>query len=215
MNIINHLSKWLQHIFFKEISPKFQVDSLKNLMDLLYVIVEKILVPFPTFHHFYLEFYDDLVDKEVKIAYIKPEDKVLVIGCGSIPATPILIANKTDSTITSIDTDYTAIKKANRVVHDHGLEKKIKCIHADGLKYPLKDYNVIFLLYGIKQQKEMLEYTSKNIRDNTRIIYRTTQDVLENIIGGENWLSKFFIIKTFIQSKNIADNKSYLLLKKP
>lgn len=213
MKKANQLFKWIQHIFFEEISPKFQVDSLKDFMDLLYVIVEKILVPFTVFHKIYLEFYKELVDKEVEIASITEEDKVLVIGCGSLPATSILIASKTNSTVVSIDTDYNAIEKANKVVKYHGLKDKVRCIYGNGLGYPLKEYDVIFLLYGVKQQKEILEYASENMKDNTRIIYRTADDVLENMIGGENWLSKFFIVKGFVQSKNITDNKSYLLLK--
>lgn len=213
MNKVDHLFRCIQHIFFEEISPKFQVDSLKNFMDLLYVIIEKILVPFTVFHRIYLEFYEDLVDKEIEIASITERDMVLVIGCGSIPATSILIASKTNSTVISIDTDYNAIEKADKVIKYHGLKDKVRCIHGNGLGYPLKEYDVIFLLYGIKQQREILEYVSENMKDSTRIIYRTTDDVLENVIGGENWLSKFFIVKGFVQSKNITDNKSYLLLK--
>ncbi|HEC89802.1 MAG: hypothetical protein DRN12_03080 [Thermoplasmata archaeon] len=210
---INNLFGRLQRIFFEEISPKFQVDSLKNLMDYIYVIVEKLIVPFDIFHQLYLEFYDDLVEKEVKIASIKYTDRVLVIGCGSLPATSILIASKTNSTVVSIDTDYNAIEKAKRIIKNHGLEDKITCVHGDGISYPLEDYDVIFLLYGIKQQKEILKYVSNNMKEEARVIYRTTDDVLENVVGGERWLSKFFIVKTFVQSRSIAENKSYLLLK--
>jgi len=212
--LINKFLLYNRELFFKKISPKFRVDALKNLMDLIYVLFEKIAFSFEVLSIQYLQFYEELVEKEVKIAGVTLKDKVLVIGCGSIPATPILIANKTRAQIVSIDVDEKAVYNASRFIKHQHLESLIKCEQADGLSCPLGIYDVIFILYGIKQQREILTYVSKNMKENARVIYRTTDDVFEKIVGGRSFLSKLFIIRDCVHSDVIPQNNSYLLLKR-
>lgn len=205
---------FLAELFFKKISPKFQVDKLKNFMDCIYVLFEKIAFSLEVLHPYYLKFYEELVEKEINMAEVTSEDKILVIGCGSLPATSIIIVNKTHAKTVSIDVDPEAVDKAVCFIRQHHLQSFMKCECADGLSYPISSYDVIFVLYGIKQQKEILKYISQNMKDNARIIYRTTEDVLKNVLGGHAYLSDLFIIRDCVHSDIITQNDSYLLLKK-
>jgi protein-L-isoaspartate O-methyltransferase len=147
------------------------------------------------------------------MATITSNDNVLVIGCGSLPATSVLSAMKSKAKTVAIDCDARAVENACTFVKNIGLEGDIKIKHADGLSYPVKDYDVVYVLYGVKQQKEMLEYLAKNVNGKTRIIFRTTEDSFKNLVG-KDFLTKYFDIKKSLSSDILYTVDSYLLSKK-
>ncbi len=199
-------------IFFDVLSVKFSTSAFKNFMDYAYVVFEKFAYSFEILTEFYIKFYSETVEKEIIMANISTKDKILVIGCGSIPATTILIGKKFK--LISIDKDPIAIKKAKKLIKKLNLEENIRIINADGFKFSLSDFDVIFMLYGIKRQKELLRQLSETIKESTRIIFRTTQDVLDEFVGGKKYLEEIFAIKDSFASDSIYTSFSYLLLKK-
>jgi ubiquinone/menaquinone biosynthesis C-methylase UbiE len=202
-------------IFYEHISPKFRTGSFKNFMDYAYVISEKIAVHFETFYMSYINVYQELVRKEVKISEISPKDSVLIIGSGSIPATSILVSkNSSSKNIVSIDYDKGAVKNAISFVNSSSFDKNLKFEHADGLKYPVGSFDVIFVLYGIRKQDEMLKYISENISNSSRVIFRTTNDSLVKFLGGKDFLENYFKIQQTIISEKFSDTISFLLKKK-
>lgn len=201
-------------IFFEVITPKFNSAPFKNFMDYAYVIFEKFAYSFEILSSNYLKLYDELVEKEIKMAKISNKSNILIIGCGSLPATTALVGMKTNANIVAIDYDYKAIHKASIFIKNLNLESNIKIGYADGLKYPLKKFDVLFVLYGVKRQKEMLKHLSKNIESNTLVVFRTTQDILDQKFGGAKFLSDLFIVKDFLSSESIYTSDSYLLSKK-
>jgi precorrin-6B methylase 2 len=158
--------------------------------------------------------YDELIEKEIVMAQITKNTNVLVIGCGSLPVTPILIGSKTDANIIGIDYDKKAVDRAINFINKHYPRLKIKIEHADGISYPIEKYDVIFVLYGVKNQNEILKNISKKIGDNKHIILRTTQDYLNKKYGGYEKLSEMFKIKDSLGSDSIYTSYSYLLTKK-
>ena len=101
-----------QRIFFEELGDKFNVKSLKKTMDFLYVIFEKICIKFEIISKYYLDLYQELIDKEIKMAGISSVDTILVVGCGSLPTTSVLIAKKTNAIVKGVDIDPRAINNA-------------------------------------------------------------------------------------------------------
>ncbi len=211
---IERLLSFIRYIFFEIISANFNTAYFKNFMDFAYVFFEKIAVSFEILSTYYLMFYDELVEKEVKMAGISKDSNVLVIGCGSLPATTALISFKTNANIVSIDYDQKAVQNASKFFKNLNTKSNVKTIYADGHLYPIKGFDVIFILYGIKKQKEMLKYISKKIENNTRVIFRTSQDLLDQFFGGTEFLSQWFTIKDCISSERIYTSDSYLLMKK-
>jgi precorrin-6B methylase 2 len=203
-----------QHIIFRQIGTKLEVSSLKKLMDSLFIFFEKIGHKFDIISFNYLKMYGELVEKEIKMADISPEDHILVIGCGSLPATSIVLAMKTKAIIVSIDKDHRAIKEASQYIKNHNLENRISLECADGLNYPVKKFDLIFVLYGVKQQKDILKYLANNIGNETRVIIRLTSDICNKILGENTELSRFFGIKDSKRSKSLGSIDSFLLLKK-
>ena len=82
------------NFILKKIGIKFDAFKLKKTVDFGFVIVEKIIVKLCKLQTFYLDFYKEMVDTEIKLASISKDDKILQVGCGPIPATSILLAKK-------------------------------------------------------------------------------------------------------------------------
>jgi len=203
-----------QYIIFRQIGTKLEVSSLKKLMDSLFVFFEKIGHKFDIISFNYLKMYDEMVEKEIKMADISPEDHILVIGCGPLPVTSVLLAIKTKAIIASIDNNHKAIKEALQYIKNHNLENRINLECADGLNYSVKKFDLIFVLYGVKQQKEILKYLANNVGNKIRVIIRSTTDICDKILGENTELSQFFVVKDSTRSGSLGAIDSFLLLKK-
>ena len=212
--VIEKFFSYAYRIFFKQAGTKIRAGLLKNLMDKLFILFEKIGRKFDIISSNYLKLYHEMVEKEIKMAKINSDDLVLVIGCGSLPTTTVLISMKTGANIVSVDIDKKSIKEAAQYIKNIHLGDKIKLEHANGLNYSVKNFDVIFVLYGITKQEEMLEYLASNMGKNSRIIFRTTTDLQDKMHKGHIDLSKYFLVRDSTLSESFASIESYLLLKK-
>ena len=139
---------------------------------------------------------------------------MLVIGCGSLPTTTVLISMETGANIVSIDIDKKSIREATQYIKNLHLGDKIKLEQANGLNYSVKKFDVIFVLYGTTKQEEMLEYLASNMGKNSRIIFRTVTDLQDKMHKEHIDLSKYFLVRDSTLSGSFASIESYLLLKK-
>lgn len=202
------------YIFYRQIGTKFRTDALKFFWDIFFVVLEKIGFKFDVISSNYIKLYDDIVEKEICMAKISSKDCILVIGCGSLPATTALIAMKTKAEITTIDTDLKAAHEASYFFKNLNLERQITVEHADGLKYPISKFDVIFVLYGVQQQKEILNYLAENMQDTTKIIFRTVWDTQGRLSNKSIDVSRLFLVKDHVSSEYLGSVDSLLLLKK-
>ena len=145
---------------------------------------EKIAHRFDIISCYYLRLYDELVEKEITMANISSEDFIFVIGCGSIPATPALIAMKTKARIVSIDKDLKAISRASKFIKTLDLQNVIKLEHADALYFPVENFDVIFVLYGVRQQKEILNYFSTRLTNGRTEGYNRKAKLIQRCAYG-------------------------------
>lgn len=202
------------YIFYRQIGTKFRTDALKFFWDIFFVVLEKIGLKFDVISSNYLKLYEDIVEKEICMAKISSKDRILVIGCGSLPATTALIAMKTKAEIATIDIDSRAVHEASYFFKNLNLERQITVEHADGLKYPINKFDVIFVLYGVQQQKEILNYLAENMQDTTKIIFRTVCDTQGRLSNDSIDVSRLFLVKDHVSSEYLGSVDSLLLLKK-
>jgi precorrin-6B methylase 2 len=203
---INKILSFSRNIFYEKISPKFKKNSLKEIIDFSYVIFEKIAINFNIISLNYLNLYKELVQKEIKMAKITNSDSIIVIGCGTLPSTPLLISMKTNAKIVAIDKDEKAIKRAKTFLSNINFDSKINLKHANGLDYPINDFDVIIISYGVKNIEKIFDYLFDNIRSDTRIIIRTNNEI------NNSFFKKFNIIG-FVESKYLGEVYSYLIKK--
>jgi protein-L-isoaspartate O-methyltransferase len=205
----------MQSIVFKRIGSKVRTNALKGLMDIVFIVFEKIGSKFDVIGQIYLKLYHDIVAKETALVHLSKKDKALVIGGGSLPATPVLLALSTDATIVSIDRDRTAVKEATQYVRTHHLEKNLSIVYADGLHYPVQLYDVIFVLYGVKQPETMLQHIAGQITEKTRVVLRVITDAHGALTDKTIDVTEHFIIKDRVRTETLGSFESLLLMKKP
>ncbi len=211
---LEQIFSFLQHLLFQQIGSKIRTNFLKNIMDSSFIIFEKIGSKFEVFATIYLNMYQEILQQEIALANISEHDRVLVIGSGSLPVTPILIVRNTDALTVAIDVDATAVKNATRYVQSKFLEKMIQIENADGQTYPVEQFNVIIIVYGVKNLKELLRHIASQMKQDTRVIFRTITDMQGKILDKSLDLSKYFVIKKQIRTEGIGSIDSFLLMKK-
>ena len=212
-----HFPKNLSAInsYFSRIADHFRAGALKSFMDPVFVIIEKIAGKFEIFASYYLSMYDEMIDQEIELANVTSTDRILVIGCGSVPATSILLAKRTDAQIIALDHDDAAIQKAKELISWFQVEKNISPVFAEGMNYPLDDFSVIFISYGVKDPENILLYIQENCAPKTKIIYRTAVDIQQGASKGFIDLESLFIVRDSILSSSFSSVLSYLLIPKP
>jgi len=86
--------------------------------------------------------------------------------------------------------------------------------HADGHTYPVSKFDVIFILHGVKKQKNIIEYLAKNMAENARIVFRTVYDKNGELSNKSLNVSQLFEVKNSVDSPYLGSINSLLLLKK-
>jgi len=204
----------VRSIIFEGMGSGLQTGMLKNYMDRLFIIFEKIVHNFDIIAYNYLQLYEEIVEKELDMSCVSEKDRVLVIGCGSLPSTSAQIALKTDADVVAIDNDKKAVKDAKKFLSRLNLENRLIIENVDGRFYPVEKFDVIFVLYGVKQKKEVLTYLSGKIKKNARIVFRTTPNQFVKIQSEQIDLSNLFVVKDRIHTMSLGPLDSFLLCKK-
>jgi len=213
-SLLERLFSFLQHLVFHHIGSKIRTNALKDIMDYLFILFEKIGCKFDVVSEIYLKLYKEIVAQEITLAQITKDDRVLVIGSGSLPATPILLARDTSATVISIDKDLQAVKEAIQYLKSKKLDQMLKVECANGLTYPLERFTVIVVLYGVKQPAEMMRYLASRINQTTKVVFRTITDAKGQIRDKTLDLEQHFIIQKQIHTQSLGSFDSFLLMKK-
>jgi len=200
--------------FLKTIGRNMNAFALKFISDYLFIVIEKIIVKLPLLLSPYITYYEDIVDKEIKIAKITRQDNILHIGCGSIPSTSLLIAQKTKAPTIGIDKNILTVQDAQNCVHTLHQENQIQIHHADALTYTMQSSDVIIVSQGIEPRYEVLEHIAKTIGHNTRVIFRTFSSKNDNITKEDAVLSTLFSIQDIVAHPQHGILISVLLRKK-
>jgi len=202
--------------FFKKILPKlglfFDIEKMKKIVDLFYVFIEKLSMIFPIIAEDYIAFYEELVDKEIKLAEVTKNDKILNIGGGPIPATSLLLNKKTGAEITCIDIDKKAVKHAKNFLKMHHSSSQIKVEYGDGTKYDAHGFDVIFISWGVDNLFQILRNISSKMKNDARIVIRLPRsEEFQKQLKKE--LGRTIKIKKILFQPSYSNSKSILLVK--
>lgn len=177
----------------------------KHLHDKLFILFEKFL---HNFHHAYINLYEKMTMEEFQMVNIKPSDRVIHIGCGPIPNTLVILAKNIPANYIGIDRDIQAVEMAREIVKKYNLNIKVE--YGDALKYPIKDFDVIIISFGVEPHNKIFERIKNDAKEDARIIYRKQYDFLDFIYGKRSIPEGFKVISEHKRRDMI---KSYLLKK--
>jgi len=196
-----------------DISDKFDAIALKSLVDLLFKISEKVIIHFPKFLPFYIEYYADIIEQEISMINIRNSTSILHIGCGSIPASSILLAKKTQAKIIGIDIDDHAIKKAKKCIKNMGLTKRVIVQKMDALKSDLSSYELILISQGLMPKEDFMQKLVDTLSVDQIVILRSfSQDGALN--PSDKFLHNYYNIIDIFCHKKHGSTSSIILKKK-
>ncbi len=212
--VINFFS-FIKKILFSEFPDKFKPGSLKNVVDLMFRVFEKTAHNFDFITNAYLNAYEVMIEKELKLTEVSKDDSVLIIGCGSLPSTSIVIAEKTNAKNVSMDIDKSAVEAARKILKKMNLLDKVKVRLVEDINYPIDDFDLIFILYGVKKQEKIFRHIFENAKSDVKVIIRSYSDDFKNVFDFKNFkvLDHFIIVKK-VRSDVFGPVFSFLLEKK-
>ena len=196
-----------------DISDKFDPIALKSLVDFSFKISEKIIIHLPKILPFYIEYYADIIEQEISMINIKNSDSILHIGCGSIPASSILLSKKTQANILGIDLDDHAIKKAKICIKNMGLTKRVDVKQMDALKSDLSSYEIILISQGIIPKEDFMQKLTDKLSADTIVILRSFSQN-GSLDSSDNFLHEYYNIEEIFCHKKHGSTSSIILKKK-
>lgn len=202
---------WFYELFFKKVGHNMPVGPIKKIMDPFFVIIEKIACHFPIFTSFYLEPYRSMIAQELSMLPLTSEDNVLIIGCGSLPATALALAEQCDAKIDCVDVDVEAVNNAKKVLSSLKNMNTISIHHKNGLDHPMKTYTMIFVLYGIKEQIKIFEYIASTVNKKANILFRSSTDLKLAKPEVYKKMISLFVVKDQVKINSFGSIKTYLL----
>ncbi len=139
---------------------------------------------FPTLGRLYHRvFYQKLVEKEMKIAGVKPGMRVLQVGCGPYPFSAIMLAEK-GCIVEAIDNNPEAIKKAEIVIKRLGLEKKVSLKLKEGETLGFSEFDRTFLALHVEPKDRVLCKAINEMKPECKIVFRNPRGFLKLFYSG-------------------------------
>jgi len=172
--------------------------------------IELLAIKMDLFYNLLMKWRKPVFLKEIKMAKITSQDKVLLIGCGILPSETVLIAQQTKARIIGIDNSIKACNIAQSYVQKKGLSDLIKIEYGDGANYPLIEFDVIFIAINVWPIDLVLKNLLYNAKPNTRIMCKSIKnDILKSIEKRE--FHNSFSIESQLENPK---TQSFLLIKK-
>ena len=196
-----------------DIGDNFDAIALKSIVDNLFIITEKTIIHFPRFLPFYINYYQDIIDQEIKIANITSKSLILHVGCGSIPASSMLLAQKTNASVVGIDRDAHAIRKAKICIKNLNLSDKVTVKTKDATQINLASFDVILISQGIMPKQVFLKQLSKKI-SNTQLIILRSFSQHHSLDDQDKFLKDYYSIKDIFCHTAHGSTTSIILQKK-
>ncbi len=122
--------------------------------------------------------HERLVTAEIKGASLTAKDRILHIGCGSIPYTATIVARKVGARITAVDNDSMVVRNASNYLLNRGFGDLVKIEEGNGLDYPVSDFDVIIVSLGVMPRDLVLGQLHLQSKNGTRIICRSPAGIL-------------------------------------
>lgn len=154
---------------------------------------------------FIKKYYKNIVKNEVSVSDIKPSDRVLCIGGGSVPCTAILISKLTDANVEVVDVDRKAVRRAQNLISRLGLSNKINVSYGDGTSIDCSDFDVVHIALQVQPKESVIKNAAETCKKGKKIIVRMPKDCLKGFYGnfrkdsicseGMNVLTKTFTSK--------------------
>jgi hypothetical protein len=161
----------------------------------------------------YIERYRGMVESEAKIANLKENDKVIILGGGSLPLTALTYTKIFNAQCTCIDIDRQAVKTSKELIKHLNLQNKIDIHYGNAFDYPLKEYDLILVVCLLPKKKALAHVFKEN--NQAKIVFRSAIGLFKLWYGetSDEDLSEYKILKMVNTDKKYAAQSGLIALK--
>jgi protein-L-isoaspartate O-methyltransferase len=146
---------------------------------------------------------------EIKMAKVTSKDKVLLIGGGILPSESMTINETTNAEVVTIDNNKRACIHAEAFIKKRGLSDKIIIKYADGVNFPVKEFDVVFIAISVWPIDTVFKHLSRNLKKNARIMCKSYKEDIPALLRNEGIIDSFKLVSKI----DNPSTKSYLFIK--
>ncbi|SIQ07773.1 Nicotianamine synthase protein [Alkalispirochaeta americana] len=145
---------------------------------------EKLCASSRTLFWCYAAPYRGVVSREISLSGIGEGDRVLAIGCGSLPFTAVLVATLAKAQVVAVDIDPVSVLKARELIQRLGLSSRIQVLAGDAASITLPQAEVALVALQAAPKKEILDNLARSLSDTCgRVLLRLPRPGLEGQYG--------------------------------
>lgn len=123
------------------------------------------------------ERFQRLVNAETNLAQIASSDRVLFIGSGAFPISPILISQSTGARVDCFDKSPEAIETSQGVLDKLGLSENVRVLNALGEKEGVYSYDVIVVALLAQPKESIMLNIWQHAPQDVRVVYRHAEGI--------------------------------------
>jgi len=129
--------------------------------------------------HNYRQRYQSLAAREIRLAGLTPEDRVLFIGSGPLPISAVEYVARAGCTVDAIDRFAEPVELSSKVIAKLELASRLRVMHSTGEEVPVDGYDAIIIGVLAEPKSVILDHLDAEARADCRIVCRTTQGLRE------------------------------------
>ena len=134
-------------------------------------------------YHIISRYYHDVIKKEINLANITENDRILCIGGGFCPFSAILLHQATGAKVTVIDNNSKCIPKAREVIERLRLDENIRLLCQDGCckELSLSEYSIVHFALQVTPMEYVFAEIERKVPPGTKILIRRPKAHLNNM----------------------------------
>lgn len=148
--------------------------------------------------------------EEIAILHPAAGEKILHLGCGSLPTASLLIAQAAPVRIVGIDNNKIAVRLAQGFIKRKKLTDSIMVQYGDGGYFPISDFDAVYIAINVWPLDRVLRHLATTMKPSARVLCKSINHDVEVMLQTEEFSSRF-VIDSVIEHPN---TKSAILLRR-
>ncbi|MFM9277496.1 methyltransferase domain-containing protein [Paenibacillus jiagnxiensis] len=120
----------------------------------------------------YFKNIEDCIEQEFGSFQVTPDSKVFMVGSGSFPMTPLLIAKRTNAEVVGIDIDEEAVELGRRVTEKLGSGLRIRLDKGSAEQFEIRNVTHIIFSSTVADKYELLDRLHPLTHENVVVAMR-------------------------------------------
>ena len=158
-----------------------------------YTLYEILATWNPFFERLLMTWRQPAISQEVAALHPTAGEKILHLGCGSLPTASLLIAQAAPVHVVGIDNNKMAVRLAQGFIKRKKLAESITIQYGDGGYFPIGDFDAIFIAINVWPLDRVLRHLATTMKPSARILCRSSHDDAESILKADEFTSVFTI----------------------